>query len=72
MKTESIDLRNVEYKDWPAFLTPTEVSELFRVDPKTVTRWAAVGKIDSIKTLGGHRRFSKETVHDAWKKQIES
>lgn len=72
MKTGSIDLRKVEYKDWPAFLTPTEVSELFRVDPKTVTRWAKAGRINSIKTLGGHRRFSKEAVRDAWEKQIES
>ena len=26
-------------------LTPSEVAELFRVDPKTVTRWAAYGQI---------------------------
>lgn len=38
-------------------LTPTEVAELFRVNPKTVTRWAKSGKISAIRTLGGHRRF---------------
>jgi excisionase family DNA binding protein len=40
-----------------ALLTPGEVADLFRVDPKTVTRWAAAGRIDSVRTLGGHRRF---------------
>ena len=38
-------------------LTPGEVAALFRVDPKTVTRWAASGRITSIRTPGGHRRF---------------
>src|SRR5262249_58425519 len=37
-------------------LTPGEVAALFRVDPKTVTRWAASGRISSIRTPGGHRR----------------
>ena len=38
-------------------LTPTEVAALFRVNPKTVTRWARAGKLTAIRTLGGHRRF---------------
>lgn len=38
-------------------LTPGEVAKLFRVDPKTVTRWAAAGRIPSVRTPGGHRRF---------------
>jgi excisionase family DNA binding protein len=44
-------------QDPDGFLTPGEVAALFRVDPKTVTRWAASGRIGSIKTPGGHRRF---------------
>lgn len=40
-----------------ALLTPAEVAALFRVNPKTVTRWARAGKITAIRTLGGHRRF---------------
>jgi len=43
-------------------LTPSEVATLFRVDPKTVTRWAKAGKLTSIKTLGGHRRFRESEV----------
>lgn len=38
-------------------LTPAEVAALFRVDPKTVTRWAKAGKLTAIRTLGGHRRY---------------
>ncbi len=43
-------------------LVPSEVAALFRVDPKTVTRWARTGKIDSIKTVGGHRRYRESVV----------
>jgi excisionase family DNA binding protein len=43
-------------------LTPSEVAALFRVDPKTVTRWAQQGKLHSIRTLGGHRRYSEAEI----------
>jgi excisionase family DNA binding protein len=43
-------------------LTPAEVASIFRVDPKTVSRWAKAGKISYIKTLGGHRRFKKSEI----------
>ena len=43
-------------------LTPAEVAKLFRVDPKTVTRWAKVGKLTAIRTLGGHRRYRRSEV----------
>ncbi|WP_054952658.1 BldC family transcriptional regulator [Flaviflexus massiliensis] len=43
-------------------LTPSQVAALFHVDPKTVTRWANAGKLSSIRTLGGHRRFRKDEV----------
>jgi excisionase family DNA binding protein len=43
-------------------LTPAEVAAIFRVDPKTVSRWAKAGKISYIKTLGGHRRFKKSEI----------
>jgi excisionase family DNA binding protein len=38
------------------------VAALFRVDPKTVTRWAQQGKLRSIRTLGGHRRYSESEI----------
>lgn len=37
---------------------------MFRVDPKTVTRWAKSGKLTSIRTLGGHRRYRETEVRD--------
>jgi excisionase family DNA binding protein len=43
-------------------LTPSEVAAMFRVNPKTVTRWARSGKISAIRTLGGHRRFRKSEI----------
>lgn len=45
-------------------LTPGEVAALFRVDPKTVTRWASAGRIGSIRTPGGHRRFRESEVRN--------
>lgn len=44
-------------------LTPAEVASLFHVDPKTVTRWAQSGKLSSIRTLGGHRRYRASEVY---------
>jgi excisionase family DNA binding protein len=46
-----------QQSDGEALLTPSEVAALFRVNPKTVTRWARAGKISAVRTLGGHRRF---------------
>lgn len=45
-----------------SLLTPAEVAAMFRVDPKTVTRWAKSGKLTSIRTLGGHRRYREIEV----------
>ena len=43
-------------------LTPAEVAVLFRVNTKTVTRWARAGKLATVRTLGGHRRFRRDDV----------
>lgn len=51
--------RSVEQE---VLLTPAEVAKLFRVDPKTVTRWAKAGKLTAIRTLGGHRRYRRSEV----------
>ncbi len=48
--------------DTEPLLTPSEVASMFRVDPKTVTRWAKAGKLTSIRTLGGHRRYREAEV----------
>ena len=51
--------RPVEHE---VLLTPAEVAKMFRVDPKTVTRWAKAGKLAAIRTLGGHRRYRRSEV----------
>lgn len=43
-------------------LTPAEVAAMFRVDPKTVTRWAKDGRLTAVRTLGGHRRYLESQV----------
>jgi excisionase family DNA binding protein len=52
--------RTTDYDD--ELLTPSEVARLFKVDPKTVTRWAHSGKLQSITTPGGHKRFRRSEV----------
>ena len=44
-------------------LTPAQVAALFGVAVKTVTRWAKAGKLTSLRTLGGHRRYNAAEVH---------
>ena len=53
---------STEREPHDALLTPAEVAVLFRVNPKTVTRWARAGKISAIRTLGGHRRFKASEI----------
>jgi len=46
----------------PALMTPGEVAKIFRVDPKTVTRWANAGRLRSTRTPGGHVRFYRAEI----------
>jgi excisionase family DNA binding protein len=43
-------------------LMPSEVAAMFRVDPKTVGRWARSGRVPCIFTPGGHCRFRKSVI----------
>ena len=59
-------------------LTPGEVAKLFKVDPKTVTRWAQAGRIPWIenrrpwiRTPGGHLRFRVEQIRKILSGEIE-
>lgn len=46
------------------YLLPGEVAQLFRVDPKTITRWAKAGRIPHIRTLGSHTRYRYGTMKE--------
>lgn len=50
--------------DKESLLLPKEVAALFRVDPKTASRWAQAKKIGSVMTPGGHRRFRRSEVEE--------
>lgn len=47
----------------PDLLTPAEVADMWRVDPRTVTRWEKQGKLRAVKTPGGTRRFYRAEVN---------
>ena len=38
-------------------LTRADVARIFSVTPNTVSRWSREGKLPSIRTLGGQRRY---------------
>ena len=50
-------MRSTPGEEIEKLLTPGEVAKMFGVDPKTVTSWAKTGKLTSVRTLGGHRRY---------------
>jgi excisionase family DNA binding protein len=41
----------------PRYLRTAEVVALLHVSPKTVSAWAQEGRLASLCTLGGHRRY---------------
>lgn len=43
-------------------LLTREVADLFQVSERAVTDWARRGRIPSVRTPGGHRRYPEEAV----------
>ncbi|MFD0889710.1 BldC family transcriptional regulator [Streptosporangium algeriense] len=43
-------------------LTPGEVARIFGVDPKTVNRWALTGRMPSVRTPSGQRRYRQSDI----------
>ena len=52
-------------------LRPRQVAELLGVDRTTVTRWARSGKLEALRTLGGHRRFRASVVRALLSRESE-
>ena len=44
------------------FLTTAEAALLLLVTPATVRRWADKGRVATVRSLGGHRRFRASEV----------
>ncbi len=57
------------YRD--GYLTTQEVAEIFHVGSKTVARWAKLGKLPHMRTLGGHRRYPADQIM-ALAKELET
>ncbi len=49
-------------QDAERMLRPREVAMLFKVDPKTVTRWAKTGRLTPVTLPSGHRRYRATDV----------
>jgi excisionase family DNA binding protein len=47
-----------------AHLRAAEVADLLHVSPKTVSRWAKLGLLPHLRTLGGHRRFPEAAIRE--------
>jgi excisionase family DNA binding protein len=64
------ELGDPDTADGEKLLSTYEVAALFRVNPKTVNRWADAGHLGSVRTPGGHRRFREsvvqELLRDGW------
>ncbi len=70
MQSETTDPDTFEAGE--ALMTPSEVAKVFRVDPKTVTRWSKRGRLTVVRTLGGHRRFLAREVRQLAKAAREN
>ena len=44
------------------YLKTGEVAEMLGVHGKTVSRWAAEGRLPSVKTIGGHHRYPRSLI----------
>ena len=44
-------------------LTPREAAEMFGVNANTLARWVRAGRLASVTTPGGHRRYRRADVH---------
>jgi hypothetical protein len=42
--------------------TPSQVANIFQVDPRSVGRWAGASKLDYVKTPAGTRRITGESL----------
>jgi excisionase family DNA binding protein len=47
-----------------AHLRTAEVADLLHVHPKTIARWAKLGLLPHLRTLGGHRRYPETAIRE--------
>jgi len=65
-KVTLISIKNKVYKSpTKGLLSIGEASKSFGISKDTLRRWEKIGKIQSIRTPGGHRRYSKKPILSA-------
>jgi hypothetical protein len=58
-------------------LSTVDVANIFKVDVKTVSRWAKEGgeferrNVQVLSTIGGHRRFFEEEIYELFQLMLE-
>jgi photoactive yellow protein len=50
-------------------MTTQEAAERLGVGPTTVKRWADEGRLEVVRTLGGHRRFTRASVERVYRQE---
>ena len=45
-------------------LTPREVAAIFGVRTTTIARWARAGRLEAVRTPGGHRRYRLSEIRE--------
>lgn len=53
-------------------LTPAQAARALNVSVETIRRWANDGKLRTVRTLGGQRRFSRADVDELIRFQAEA
>jgi excisionase family DNA binding protein len=59
-----LDSMDHESESGHRFLRTREVAMLFQVSERAVTDWAARGRLPSVRTPGGHRRYPAGAVRE--------
>lgn len=54
------------------FLTRAEVARLFEVAPNTVNRWVLAGRLPSVVTPGGRRRYPAAAIMRMLQAQMQA
>jgi excisionase family DNA binding protein len=55
-------LKTPEEPDTDRLLRPCEAAALFGVDRRTISNWAAAGKLTNHRTVGKHRRYREGEI----------
>jgi DNA-binding transcriptional MerR regulator len=55
-------MQRMDSTDARRWVKPAVASAKFGVSPQAIRAWAKAGKVTSIRTLGGHRRYDEDEV----------